>query len=159
MKMNRQLPAILLTSILIVTFAVSVNIVTFATSAITSKSTHHNSICESNSNISLESTEVLNLSIAQETADRIITEETADRIITTTEVLNDSDVVIEMFTYDVANIMIEEEEFVNDIPFNTEQVFAYASFDLSAIIQADEDYIDDIPFDTREISEEFNSGK
>lgn len=42
------------------------------------------------------------------------------------------------------NIKLNEENYINDIPFNTEEIFLLNSFKLE-----EEDYIDDIPFDTK----------
>jgi len=61
---------------------------------------------------------------------------------------------------DLNKFAIEEEVYIDDIPFDTElvysQIMLLESLDQFAI--ADEEYIDDIPFDTEEIAMNINAG-
>lgn len=51
----------------------------------------------------------------------------------------------------------EDEAYVNDIPYDTEEVYAYykSSSLLLSFTPEEEAYIDDIPFDTAQIVEEY----
>lgn len=65
----------------------------------------------------------------------------------------------------VMNFCLEEEEYINDIPFDTEDVVLNGNPDLSpdfmrgqVFILEEEAYIDDIPFDTHEIASVYMNG-
>lgn len=49
---------------------------------------------------------------------------------------------------------LQEEAYVNDIPFNTEEVVRSKSIELD-----DEQYVDDIPFDTKNIFDKYQKNK
>lgn len=65
----------------------------------------------------------------------------------------------EDYLYSKLEFNLEEEEYVDDIPFNTREIFnAMVNFDendKNVIVQdfclANEEYVDDIPFDTKQI--------
>lgn len=48
-----------------------------------------------------------------------------------------------------ATFELEEEEYIDDIPFDIEKVILQQTFKME-----DEEYIDDIPFDTEKVVEE-----
>ncbi len=53
----------------------------------------------------------------------------------------------------------EEEEYVNDIPFNTKCVSIKCKYDKAmskTYILEEEDYVDDIPFDTYAVAKNYN---
>ncbi len=49
----------------------------------------------------------------------------------------------------------DEETYVNDIPFSTEKVFAAYNYFANTIQPEEEEYVDDIPFNTSEVIEEY----
>jgi len=53
-------------------------------------------------------------------------------------------------------VTFNEESYINDIPFNTQEVVAdiIAEQDMASITFLEEDYINDIPFDTNCVSAE-----
>ena len=73
----------------------------------------------------------------------------------------DSDLLISSEIYLLASIEfnMEEEEYVDDIPFNTEVIFNsmvnFEEEDKNVIVQefcmVDEEYVDDIPFDSKQL--------
>lgn len=48
-----------------------------------------------------------------------------------------------------------EEAYINDIPFNTEEIASLHNAKLSSFTPAEEAYIDDIPYDTQEIANSY----
>jgi len=77
---------------------------------------------------------------------------------------NDNDPVIDagVYKHSVAEFGLEEEAYINDIPFNTEKIYWRAMFkhseevvDLASLNLGDEAYIDDIPFNTLSICAEY----
>ena len=60
------------------------------------------------------------------------------------------------------NLVPEEEAYINDIPFNTEEVVANYLYEkaLSDTFEFEEEvYIDDIPFDTYEVAKKYRYEK
>ncbi len=49
----------------------------------------------------------------------------------------------------------EEEAYINDIPFETDEVVAIYNYSHQPIVVEEEAYVDDIPFDTESIAKEY----
>ena len=62
-----------------------------------------------------------------------------------------------MVDEDLSNFVLEEEEYIDDIPFDTEMVFydIMSEESLDQFALTEEKYIDDIPFNTELIAQNF----
>jgi hypothetical protein len=60
--------------------------------------------------------------------------------------------------YSMKEPIVDEEAYIDDIPFNTWQIAIDAIFDGDETKLAEEPYVDDIPFDTRIIASQYLFG-
>jgi hypothetical protein len=165
MKMNKLIAVSMWTVILLMTFAVSVNIVTYANGemehkynrvAYTSIADRHISTIDSSK---VQKERVIDLVLKNDTDHALYTSMPIKEI----ETENHSESLLNTINLESIKSLFSnleqpiDEVYENDIPLDTEIVSVIYFFDITNFQPSEEAYIDDIPFNTEEVIYQFNS--